>query len=202
MEIQVKIENVNIHVSGMDESVEQVTANQLKTELESLYKSISALILNSEARSRKFIEDSASVITISGPVEKQPEEKFVQAQPKAITTGVKICTECGKEYKPTGNAQQRRPDCIKKIIHPRTDKEVRIAKKTCLECGNPYKPRANSQRYCSDECKTKAQKKLAQQHNKTYNAKKKLTPQQEKELEDTLAEVKRNVSKTYEFSNK
>lgn len=201
MEIQVKIENVTIHVSGMDESGSLVTTDRFKTELESLYKSISALILNSEARSRKFIKDSASVITISGPVEKHQESKAYEPEPKAIT-GAKICTECGKEYKPTGNAQQRCPECIKKITHPRTDKEVRIAKKTCLECGQSYTPRGNSQRYCSDECKTKAQKKLASKYNKTYNAKKKLTPQQEKELDEALAQVKKSESKTYEFTNK
>lgn len=57
--------------------------------------------------------------------------------------------------------------------------------KACPVCGKEFHPRSNAQVYCSADCGMKPKKKL--------------TSEQESDLDSTLAEIEHNRKKPYEF---
>jgi len=59
------------------------------------------------------------------------------------------CTECGREYKPSGNNQKRCISCRTE----RAQKGVKRKKKTCLSCGMNYLPTGSCQKICK-RCST------------------------------------------------
>lgn len=67
---------------------------------------------------------------------------------------------------------------------------ARTVIKECPKCSSEFEPRGNAQKYCSEACGMKT---------KRYTKKKKLTPEQEAELERTLAEVEQRQKQPYAF---
>ncbi|HNW71162.1 MAG TPA: hypothetical protein PKI01_12210 [Bacteroidales bacterium] len=189
MEIQVKIENVHIHIPGVEQAP-VLTGDQLKTELESLYKAITGMMLNSEARITKYIEEHYLPVRV-GISSLDDLDKYAE--------NIKEPTE--NQNKVADDANIVADDANKLTSKAKTSKE-----KICIECGKEYKPISNAQRKCKECGKNgitpeyEKQKKAVQ--NKKWRLKKnqKLTPEKEAELEAVLNEIALSQKKTYVIS--
>lgn len=76
------------------------------------------------------------------------------------------------------------------VSTPHKKKAAITDQKTCAKCGRKFIPNSNRQVYCSEACGMKA---------KWQPKKKKLTQEEEAELEHALKEIEGKRNKPYEF---